>query len=89
MTTLNDLKDIIGNVMGIQNVEYDQYNAIAGEALNIRADISKAKSMGWEPKKSMVDTIKETLTYLEEEVKQGNIDPLTFMEDLQIEKVKI
>jgi hypothetical protein len=45
--------------------------------------------MGWEPKKSMVDTIKETLTYLEEEVKQGNIDPLTFMEDLQIEKVKI
>ncbi len=89
MTTLNDLKDIIGNVMGIQTVEYDQYNAIAGEALNIRADISKAKSMGWEPKKSMVDTIKETLTYLEEEVKQGNIDPLTFMEDLQIEKVKI
>jgi UDP-glucose 4-epimerase len=89
MTTLNDLKDIIGNVMGIQDVEYDQYNAIAGEALNIRADISKAKSMGWEPKKSMVDTIKETLTYLEEEVKQGNIDPLTFMEDLQIEKVKI
>jgi len=89
MTTLNDLKDIIGNVMGIQNVEYDQYNAIAGEALNIRADISKAKSMGWEPKKSMVNTIKETLTYLKEEVKQGNIDPLTFMEDLQIEKVKI
>jgi len=89
MTTLNDLKDIIGNVMGIQNVEYDQYNAIAGEALNIRADISKAKSIGWLPKKSMVDTIKETLTYLEEEVKQGNIDPLTFMADLQIEKVKI
>jgi UDP-glucose 4-epimerase len=89
MTTLMDLKDIIGDVMGIQNVQYDQYGAIAGEALNIRADISKAKSMGWEPQKSMVDTIKETITYLEEEVNQGNIDPLTFMEDLQIEKVKI
>jgi nucleoside-diphosphate-sugar epimerase len=89
MTTLMDLKDIIGNVMGIQNVQYDQYGAIAGEALNIRADISKAKSMGWEPKKSMEDTIKETITYLEEEVKKGNIDPYTFMEDLQIEKVKI
>jgi len=87
MTTLNDLKDIIGNVMGIQNVEYDQYNAIAGEALNIRADISKAKSTGWEPKKSMVDTIKETITYLEEEVKKGNINPLTFMKDLKIEKI--
>jgi UDP-glucose 4-epimerase len=89
MTTLMDLKDIIGDVMGIQNVQYDQYGAIAGEALNIRADISKAKSIGWEPQKSMVDTIKETLIYLEEEVNQGNIDPLTFMEDLQIEKVKI
>ncbi len=89
MTTLNDLKNIIGDVMKIQNVQYDQYDAIAGEALNIRADISKAKSIGWKPKKSMTDTIKETLTYLEEEVKSGNIDPLTFMEDLQIEKVKI
>jgi len=89
MTTLADLKDIIGKVMGIETVNYDQYGAIAGEALNIRADISKAKSMGWEPKKSMEDTIKETITYLEEEVKKGNIDPYTFMEDLQIEKVKI
>jgi UDP-glucose 4-epimerase len=89
MTTLMDLKDIIGDAMGIQNVQYDQYGAIAGEALNIRADITKAKSMGWEPKKSMVDTIKKTITYLEEEVNQGNIDPYTFMEDLQIKKVKI
>lgn len=89
MTTLIDLKDIIGNIMGYDNVEYDQYGAIAGEALNIRADISKAKSVGWEPKKSMEDTIKETIVYLEEEVRQGNIDPLTFMEDLEIEKVKI
>jgi len=89
MTTLMDLKDIIGRIMGLNYVGYEQYGAIAGEALNIRADISKAKSMGWEPKKSMEDTIKETITYLEEEVKKGNIDPYTFMEDLQIEKVKI
>ena len=87
MTTLVDLKNIIGNVMGIENVQYDQYNAIAGEALNIRADISKALSMGWSPKKNMIDTIKETITYLEEELKKGNIDPLTFMEDLKIEKI--
>ena len=87
MTTLADLKDIIGKVMGIETVNYDQYGAIAGEALNIRADITKAKSMGWEPKKSMEDTIKETITYLEEEVKKGNIDPYTFMEDLKIEKI--
>ena len=89
MTTLLDLKDIIGNAMGYDDVKYDQYEAIAGEALNIRADITKAKSIGWEPKKSITDTIKETIIYLNEEIKKGNIDPLTFMTDLQLEKVKI
>jgi UDP-glucose 4-epimerase len=89
MTTLLDLKDIIGNAMGYDDVKYDQYEAIAGEALNIRADIAKAKSIGWEPKKSITDTIKETIIYLNEEIKKGNIDPLTFMTDLQLEKVKI
>jgi UDP-glucose 4-epimerase len=89
MTTLMDLKDIIGKIMGFEKVDYDQYGAIAGEALNIRADISKAKSMGWEPKKNMEDTIKETISYLKEEVNKGNIDPYTFMEDLEIQKVKI
>ena len=36
-----------------------------------------------------LDTIKETIVYLEEEINQGTIDPLTFMENLEIEKVKI
>ena len=36
-----------------------------------------------------IDTIKETIVYLEEEISQGTIDPLTFMENLEIEKVKI
>ena len=45
--------------------------------------------MGWEPKKDITDTIKETIVYLENEVKEGNINPFTFMEDLEIEKVKI
>lgn len=89
MTTLIDLKNIIGNAMGINNVEHDQYDAIAGEALNICANIDLAKSMGWEPRKNMEDTIMETITYLEAEVKAGNINPLTFMENLKIEKVKI
>jgi hypothetical protein len=45
--------------------------------------------MGWEPKKDITDTIKETIVYLENEVNEGNINPTTFMEDLEIEKVKI
>ena len=84
-----DLKNMIGEIMEVGEVPFDHYDPIAGEALNIRGDISKAKSMGWEPKKDIRDTIKETIVYLEEEIKQGTIDPLTFMEDLEIEKVKI
>ena len=89
MTNLMDLKNMIGEIMEVGEVPFDHYDPIAGEALNIRGDISKAKSMGWEPKKDIRDTIKETIVYLEEEIKQGTIDPLTFMEDLEIEKVKI
>jgi nucleoside-diphosphate-sugar epimerase len=89
MTNLMELKNMIGNIMGVGEVPFDHYDPIAGEALNIRGDISKAKSMGWEPKKDIRDTIKETIVYLENEISEGTIDPLTFMEDLEIEKVKI
>jgi len=89
MTNLMELKNMIGNIMGVGEVPFDHYDPIAGEALNIRGDISKAKSMGWEPKKDIRDTIKETIVYLENEIAEGTIDPLTFMEDLEIEKVKI
>ena len=88
MTNLMDLKDMIADIMGVKT-EFDHYDAIAGEALNSYGDITKAKSMGWEPKKDITDTIKETIVYLENEVSEGNINPFTFMEDLEIEKVKI
>lgn len=87
MTTLLDLKNIIGNVMGYKAVAHDQYNAIAGEALDIRADITKALSVGWKPKKSMLDTIKETIKYLCTEIEKGNIIPHAFMQNLKIEKI--
>jgi len=87
MTNLINLKNMIAFIMGVK-VDFDHYDAIAGEALNSFADISKAKSMGWEPKKDIIDTIKETLVYLENEIEEGNINPSTFMEDLEIEKIK-
>tara|TARA_R110002124_G_scaffold135965_1_gene298975 strand:- start:194 stop:514 length:321 start_codon:yes stop_codon:yes gene_type:complete len=89
MTNLLDLKNLIADEMDVSGIPFDHYDAIAGEALNSYGDISKAKSMGWEPKKDITDTIKESIVYLKNEVKEGNIDPLTFMEDLEIEKVKI
>ena len=88
MTNLINLKNMIALIMGVK-VDFDHYDAIAGEALNSFADISKAKSMGWAPKKDIIDTIKETIVYLENEIEEGNINPSTFMEDLEIEKVKI
>ena len=88
MTNLMELKNLIADIMEV-SVDFDHYDPIAGEALHIRGDISKAKSMGWEPKKDITDTIKETIVYLENEIEEGTIDPLTFMEDLEIEKVKI
>jgi nucleoside-diphosphate-sugar epimerase len=87
MTNLINLKNMIALIMGVK-ADFDHYDAIAGEALNSFADISKAKSMGWEPKKDIIDTIKETLVYLENEIEEGNINPSTFMEDLEIEKIK-
>jgi UDP-glucose 4-epimerase len=89
MTSLLDLKNMIADIMGVSGIPFDLYDPIAGEAVYSYGDISKAKSMGWEPKKDITDTIKETIEYLENEVSEGIINPHTFMEDLEIEKVKI
>lgn len=88
-TNLLELKKIIGECMNVGDPKYDSYNAIAGEAVNIKADISSAVSLGWEPKNDIKDTINKTIEYLKNEVKLGNIDPKSFMENLEIEKVKI
>ena len=89
MTNLLELKDMIADEMGVSGIPFDHYDAIAGEAVYSFGNITKAKSMGWNPNKDIIDTIKETIVYLRNEVDEGNIDPLTFMEDLEIEKVKI
>ena len=88
-TNLLELKDIIGECMNVSNVQYNSYDAIAGEAVNIKADISAATELGWVPKNDIKDTINKTIDYLKKEVKVGNINPKTFMENIEIKKVKI
>lgn len=88
-TNLLELKKIIGECMQVGDPDYDSYNAIAGESINIKANISSALELGWQPKRNIRDTINKTLKYLRKEVKSGNINPKTFMEDLEIKKVKI
>jgi nucleoside-diphosphate-sugar epimerase len=70
-------------------IDYQQMPEINGEAFEIRANISKALALGWYPKKSIVQALESTITYLEEQVLARHIDPKTFMADVKIEDVKI
>ena len=62
---------------------------INGEAYEIFADIRKALSLAWKPKKSIAVALDDTIAYLEKEIERGSIDPLTYMVDLNIDSVKI
>jgi len=70
-------------------VEYTYMPEINGEAFEIFADIRKATSLGWTPKKSIATALDDTVAYLEKEIAQGAIDPLTYMVDLNTDSVKI
>jgi UDP-glucose 4-epimerase len=70
-------------------VKFNMMPEINGEAFEIKADITKAKAIGWEPKKTLEDALKDTINYLEQQVLERKVDPKTFMTDLNIDKVKI
>ena len=70
-------------------VEYTFMPEINGEAFEIFADIRKALSLGWCPKKSISTALDDTIAYLEKEIERGSIDPLTYMVDLNTDSVKI
>jgi UDP-glucose 4-epimerase len=70
-------------------VQYSYMPEINGEAYEIFADIRKALSLAWKPKKSIAVALDDTIAYLEKEIERGSIDPLTYMVDLNIDSVKI
>ena len=70
-------------------LEYDQMDEINGEAHTIFANIDKAKGLGWVPEKTIQDAIFDTIDYLKNEIKLGNINPSDFMKDLDTSEVKI
>lgn len=72
-----------------EKIEYQMMPEINGEAFEIRSNISKAKSIGWRPKKSIHEAIRDTIHYLEEQIEDGHINPKTFMENVKIADVKI
>ncbi|MCK9574621.1 MAG: GDP-mannose 4,6-dehydratase [Candidatus Pacearchaeota archaeon] len=61
---------------------------INGEAHTIVANIDKAKAIGWEPQKSVHIMIRDTISFLIEEMKKGKVSK-NYMNDIDINSVKI
>ena len=70
-------------------LEYDNMAEINGEAHTIYANINKAMSIGWKPQKTINDAIYDTIDYLKLEIEKGNVDPATFMKDINTKDLKI
>jgi len=88
--SLFKISEIIHEYLEINKpLEYDFMDEINGEAHTIYADISKAKSLGWSPKKSINNAIYDTIDYLRLEIEKGNVNPETFMTNIDTGSVKI
>lgn len=72
-----------------EKLEYQLMPEINGEAFEIKSDIRKALSLGWYPKRSIDSALYDTINYLNAEIAKGNVDPKTFMANVNIESVKI
>jgi len=81
--------DYLKDEAPLDQLAFDMKKEINGEAHTIFANIDKAKAIGWEPTKTIEDAIHDTIDYLKEEIKRGNVDPNGFMEDLDTDSVKI
>lgn len=89
-TSIFEICEIVHEYLKLDTkLEYDMFPEINGEAFEIVANIDKAKHLGWEPKKSIKDMIVDTIEYLKLEIERGNVDPKTFMNNLDISNVKI
>ena len=93
--SLLEIGDIVADVLRKrgydvpEEITYTYMPEINGEAFDIYADISKAKSLGWEPTHSIEVALDDTVCYLEAEIASGAIVPSTYMTNLNVESVKI
>jgi UDP-glucose 4-epimerase len=85
--SLREIVEIVYNHTKI-NIPISYMPEINGEAHTIIANIDKARSLGWEPKKTVEDMIHDTIAFLVEEMKKGKVSP-DFMEGIDIDNVKI
>jgi UDP-glucose 4-epimerase len=88
-TSLYEIIDIVREFLQSDITQINHAPEINGEAFEIFANISKAKQLGWEPQKTINDAIIDTVRFLQSEIEFGNIHPDSYMNDLDIDKVKI
>ena len=80
--SLEEIKDIVYGTFGLEPKEPMFLPEINAEAHTIFANISKAKSTGWCPKKGMTEIIQDTYEYIVNEIENGNI-AADFMDDIE------
>lgn len=94
--SLYQIGDIVADVLrkrGYQTVpetiEYTMMPEINGEAFDIYADVRKANALGWKTTRSIEEALNDTIVYLECEIKNGAIEPATYMSNINTDSVKI
>lgn len=85
-TSLFEIRHLIYDRLNASRIEHEEKEPIFlpeinGEAFDIYADITKALSTGWKPMCSMEMIIDDTINYMENEIRLGNI-PKNFMGDI-------
>ena len=72
-TSVFEMYDMVTDLLDI-HIPYIKLPDLQEEAHETRADISKAKKLGWEPKIDIHTGLKEMLKYIKNEFRQGNIE---------------
>jgi UDP-glucose 4-epimerase len=87
-TSLYSMIKTIADILGVSSYNISYLPEINGEAFDIRADISKAKSIGWSPKISFKEGHKDLIMYLKDLYNKGYF-PKNYMDDININDVTI
>lgn len=87
-TSLIEMMNQIANILEVPYEGYIQMPEINGEAFEIFADITKAKSLGWQPKITFKEGHENLIKYLKKLYNQ-NTFPENFMDNVDVNKIKI
>lgn len=85
--TVRDLADTVARVYGKEHIEPKIPGSFRfGDTRNACSDISKLRSLGWEPKRTMEDSVREYIDYLHA---QGNIEDILSFSEATMKKENV